>query len=96
MVGNFAQEEIFSSPCNGLFALEGLSFSTGSLRIPRDERYGLCYGPSNNCASLNTAGRVFMPYREASLLTLATFLTLARFIESSKSAARQSRSFSTT
>jgi hypothetical protein len=33
MVGNFAQEEKFSSPCNGLFALEGISFSTGSLRI---------------------------------------------------------------
>jgi hypothetical protein len=32
MVGNFAQEEKFSSPCNGLFALEGISFSTGSLR----------------------------------------------------------------
>ncbi len=35
MVGNFAQEEKFSSPCNGLFALEGISFSTGSLRVPR-------------------------------------------------------------
>ena len=62
----------------------------------RGERYGLCYGPSNNCASFDTAGRGFIPYREAHCLLLATFLTLARFIESSKSAARQSRSFSTT
>jgi hypothetical protein len=56
-VGNFAQEEKFSSPCNGLFALEGISFSTGSLRVLRGERYGLCNGPSNNCASFDTAGR---------------------------------------
>ena len=69
MVGNFAQEEKFSSPCNGLFALEGISFSTGSLRVPRGERYGLCNGPSNNCASFDTAGRGLIPYREASLLT---------------------------
>jgi hypothetical protein len=69
MVGNFAQEEKFSSPCNGLFALEGISFSTGSLRVPRGERYGPCYGPSNNCASFDTAGRGLIPYREASLLT---------------------------
>jgi hypothetical protein len=30
-MGNFAQEGKFPSPCNGLFALEGLTFSTGYL-----------------------------------------------------------------
>jgi hypothetical protein len=29
LVGNFAQERNFLSPCNGLFALEGVSFATG-------------------------------------------------------------------
>ena len=28
LVGNFAQEGNFPSPCNGLFALEGLTFAT--------------------------------------------------------------------
>ena len=32
LVGNFAQEGNSPSPCNGLFALEGLSFSTDFLR----------------------------------------------------------------
>jgi hypothetical protein len=29
LAGNFAQERNFLSPCNGLFALEGVSFATG-------------------------------------------------------------------
>src|ERR1700733_5862408 len=29
LVGNIAQERNFLSPCNGLFALEGVSFATG-------------------------------------------------------------------
>jgi hypothetical protein len=29
LAGNFALEGYFPSPCNGLFALEGPSFSTG-------------------------------------------------------------------
>jgi hypothetical protein len=34
LVGNFAQERNFLSPCNGLFALEGVSFATGFLLDP--------------------------------------------------------------
>jgi len=33
LAGNFALEGYFPSPCNGLFALEGLSFSARFLLI---------------------------------------------------------------
>jgi hypothetical protein len=33
LAGNFALEGYFPSPCNGLFALEGVSFATGFLLI---------------------------------------------------------------
>jgi hypothetical protein len=32
LVGNLPKRDNFPSPCNGLLALEGSSFSTGSLR----------------------------------------------------------------
>jgi hypothetical protein len=96
MVGNFAQEEKFSSPCNGLFALEGISFSTGSLRIREVSGMGSATARRTTALRLILLAGGLFPTAKLHCLLLATFLTLARFIESSKSAACQSRSFSTT
>jgi hypothetical protein len=48
-MGNFAQEGKFPSPCNGLFALEGLSFTADSLRdlAPGDYSAELLDGPTS-------------------------------------------------